>query len=421
MATKIISGADFLSEQLSSFENNSDRTVFLPFLSLDPILEQTWDTQSFDDESQKGSLKWTSSQGSSITFKYSSSGNDAAGNSKGEISVIGDSNRCNINGTWSGSWSSSVKKEANVTNWVFLGDPETKSDDVSYKEITSSTEQNDQTEPSAFLESYDFLNSKYKYQFSASKSVVGNSYAVSGKYLFSDLLSGESLSFSATQSLGADGIVKINLSGLKYLLPEYTVTTSKYLLVITENENDTIPHLDPEVENFDILKNNFKFVNELILKGDNTITIKSSNGVDVDAGPGNDKITGGAGEDQLIAGAGRDTLIGGKGNDTFVLSKEDYDFSSPRSLLVDTITDFKYSVNGEQDTLELSGFGSIEAYKTLASAREAQSTAEVIYESKTGKFWFNTDDSGSLVGVVSFATVKGIPDIFLEESGWLFS
>ena len=71
---------------------------------------------------------------------------------------------------------------------------------------------------------------------------------------------------------------------------------------------------------------------------DNTISISSSAGVAIDAGEGNDKVTGGIGNDTITAGAGKDTLTGGKGNDTFVLKKEDYDFTSAKTVLADSVT-----------------------------------------------------------------------------------
>jgi Ca2+-binding RTX toxin-like protein len=149
--------------------------------------------------------------------------------------------------------------------------------------------------------------------------------------------------------------------------------------------------------------------NELVLQGNNVIVIKSQDGYEFDAGAGNDKLTGGKGDDVLIAGAGKDTLIGGSGSDTFVLRKSDYDFSSVKTVLADTISDFKFVSGGEQDEVSLEDFGEKAAFKTLAAARLEKSTANVIYESSTGKLWYNEDGDSGLVGILNFATVKGIP------------
>jgi len=136
----------------------------------------------------------------------------------------------------------------------------------------------------------------------------------------------------------------------------------------------------------------------------------------IDAGAGNDTVNGGVGDDTIIAGAGKDSLTGGKGDDTFVITFDDYNFSSAKTVLADTIADFKYSAI-EQDSLSLEGFGDIEVYKSLALARTAGSTAEVIYESGTGKFWYNEDGDSALVGVMTFATVKGIPNTYWVDTG----
>ena len=150
-------------------------------------------------------------------------------------------------------------------------------------------------------------------------------------------------------------------------------------------------------------------VRQLILQGNNVIVIKSQDGYEFDAGAGNDKLTGGKGDDVLIAGAGKDTLIGGSGSDTFVLRKSDYDFSSVKTVLADTISDFKFVSGGEQDEVSLEDFGEKASFKTIAAAKAAKSTANVIYESSTGKLWYNEDGDSGLVGILNFATVKGIP------------
>ena len=150
---------------------------------------------------------------------------------------------------------------------------------------------------------------------------------------------------------------------------------------------------------------------------------------------GNDVLNGGEGNDYLTGGNGADKLTGGAGNDTFKISKSDFNFTSAKTVLADTITDFKYTTTEqntlnlggadfkytatEEDSIVLEGFGDVEAYKTLALAKTAKSTAEVIYESGTGKFWYNEDGDSALVGVVNFATVKGLSNIYLAEQGWV--
>ena len=48
--------------------------------------------------------------------------------------------------------------------------------------------------------------------------------------------------------------------------------------------------------------------------------------------------------------------------------------------------------------------------QTIALTKKAGSTANVIYESKTGNFWYNEDGYNALAGVMMFANAKGISD-----------
>ena len=148
-------------------------------------------------------------------------------------------------------------------------------------------------------------------------------------------------------------------------------------------------------------------------------TITGGNGNEMfSGGLGNDILSGGSGDDVLIGGGGSDKLTGGKGNDTFVLKKSDYDFTSAKTVVADTITDFKYTAT-EKDSISLDGFGSFATFQTIAAAKKAGSTANVIYESKTGNFWYNEDGDSALVGALVFANAKGIPDSYWTAAGWM--
>jgi Ca2+-binding RTX toxin-like protein len=57
-----------------------------------------------------------------------------------------------------------------------------------------------------------------------------------------------------------------------------------------------------------------------IIPTNDIITIKNTDGYYVDAGAGNDKITGNIGDDSLLGGNGNDTMLGGLGDDTYILS-----------------------------------------------------------------------------------------------------
>ncbi len=60
------------------------------------------------------------------------------------------------------------------------------------------------------------------------------------------------------------------------------------------------------------------FVKEKTLETANAITVKTADGVEVDAGGGNDTLTGGKGRDTLGGGSGNDTIAGGDGNDLII-------------------------------------------------------------------------------------------------------
>ena len=58
-------------------------------------------------------------------------------------------------------------------------------------------------------------------------------------------------------------------------------------------------------------------------------------------------------------------------------------------------------------------------FQTVALAKKAGSTANVIYESKTGNFWYNEDGDSALAGAMMFANAKGIPDTYWVAAGIL--
>ncbi len=122
------------------------------------------------------------------------------------------------------------------------------------------------------------------------------------------------------------------------------------------------------------------------------------------SGSGNDRLTGNALANILSAGTGNDILTGGTGADSFVFN----------SLLhinnVDRITDF----NVVDDTMRLDnafftglteGVLSADAFRANTSGLAADSTDRIIYETDTGKVFFDADGNGSGAGV-QFATLN---------------
>lgn len=125
-------------------------------------------------------------------------------------------------------------------------------------------------------------------------------------------------------------------------------------------------------------------------------------------GDGDDFIDGKAGDDRLYGGAGNDILTGGSGKDLFVFD------TALSKAGVDRITDF----NPAEDKLELAtsifkGFsGSVQASQLLAEAGASQAkTAEqrLIYDTQSGKLFYDEDGSGTGFGPVQIAVLDGAP------------
>lgn len=120
---------------------------------------------------------------------------------------------------------------------------------------------------------------------------------------------------------------------------------------------------------------------------------------------GNDKLLGGAGDDYLNGGVGSDKLTGGVGSDVFVFDELDYN-SSLTKVTVDTVTDFKHS---EGDKIDLSSLGDVSIFKKLNDAKNADAGENLIYESSTGKIYYdedgvspgNSSEPAILIGIIT--------------------
>ncbi|MDQ0320528.1 serralysin [Pararhizobium capsulatum DSM 1112] len=120
---------------------------------------------------------------------------------------------------------------------------------------------------------------------------------------------------------------------------------------------------------------------------------------------GGDTLKGDAGNDTLFGGLGIDTLTGGKDRDTFVFD------SKLGSSNVDKITDF--SVIDDTIHLDDAVFTVLKTLGTLATAAFAQnasgvagdSTDRIIYETDTGKLFYDLNGSAS-GGSTLFATLS---------------
>ena len=124
----------------------------------------------------------------------------------------------------------------------------------------------------------------------------------------------------------------------------------------------------------------------------------------LNGGTGNDWLNGGTGNDLLYGDAGRDTLTGGAGVDNFVFA------SALASTNIDTVTDFI----AVADTIRLENavFLGLTAGGLPGVAFQANTTGlaqdgsdRLIYETDTGRLYFDRDGTGALYARVHFATL----------------
>jgi Ca2+-binding RTX toxin-like protein len=417
VATTQFSGSDFVNSMSSSIQN--DDTFFLrSYISLGTMAGESWNAQPYDSESSNNSAVWKSSQGSAISYKAKGAGTDTAGTDGGTLSLVGKPDGLKISVSWANAWTATSQNEQKNISMSYVGDTKTKSDDYTYKLAYSSKQSEATGAVNSESTNLDFSNASWAYKWNSTVAGTSSGYKALGTINISDKQDGTSFSmvFSGIVDEVKD-TVNLTLSNVKYILSEYSITTAKYAEILSVAEMETISQISPD-NNIDLntIKGNVPAFADLFINGDNNIVITSKTGASVDAGAGNDTVTGGIGSDTLVGGAGKDKLTGGKGDDTFKLSKSDYDFTSAKTVLADTIADFKYTAT-EKDSISFDGFGDVDVFQTLALAKKAGSTANVIYESKTGNFWYNDDGDSALVGALLFANAKGISDTYWVAAG----
>lgn len=126
---------------------------------------------------------------------------------------------------------------------------------------------------------------------------------------------------------------------------------------------------------------------------------------------GNDLLRGNGGDDFLYGGLGNDLLVGGLGKDTFV-------FDTDLLKNVDTITDFK--VGDDKIALSSTIFTSLvngvntTNFLVTTGTTTINSTDHLIYQSTTGRLYYDQDGSGSLPSV-HFATLSGLPALTHDD------
>lgn len=150
--------------------------------------------------------------------------------------------------------------------------------------------------------------------------------------------------------------------------------------------------------------------NDTIRGGGGADRIQGQAGKDrLDGDAGNDTLLGGTGDDRLNGGDGADTLSGNAGADSF-------HFTSALGTGADRITDFEAGV----DVLHLSrtvfaGIGtrgnpmSADRFVTSVAGMPAlDANDRIIYESSTGRLYYDSDGSGANAAVL-FARLTSLP------------
>ena len=450
MASTTVTGSEWLNQVSDSIAD----IPFRKFLTFGTLSNESWNSQTYDPDTGKIAFAFKSAVGSTFNFNDISTGTYSNGSDKGSLAIIGKSNGTNMSGTWADSWSDTSKNNATNINWTYTGGTVSKDDDFKFKTVSSNKESwysfTDATGGGSrgvwsITENTDFANANFSYSKkdvsngqwlwsnTAGKNTVDN-FSATLSYSFKNVQ--ENLACSIDMKVEEDKVAdtwKFTVGSMKFISSDVTLATGKFTKIAhaTEDNGYSIGNAG----DLTTISNDIHQFTKFLLE-DNTITITALTGFEIDAGAGNDTITGGIGNDiitggigndiitgglgndSFIAGAGKDKLTGGKGDDVFKLSKSDYDFTSAKTVLADTIADFKYTAT-EKDSISLDGFGSFASFQTIAAAKKAGSTANVIYESKTGNFWYNEDGDSALVGALLFANAKGIPDSYWVAAGML--
>jgi len=450
MATTTVTGSDWLNQV-------SDGTSDIPFrkyLTFGTLPSESWDSQTYDPDTGKIVFGFKSAQGSTFKFNSTSTGTDSNGADKGSLAIIGKSTGTNLSGAWANSWSDVGQSNTLNINWTYTGGTPSKDDDFKYKTSSnlkdSWSEYTDSTGGGSkgvwtTVESTDFSNASYSFstkQVSEGQWVFSNAsdkntvdiVNSSLSYSFKDLQNNIAFSVSGVKFIKdrVGDSFKAEIGSMKFISSDLSVSTAKFAKTITATEMDSY-NIGSDAGDFSTISNDVRRLAAYLLQ-DNTISIIATSGFEIDAGTGNDIvtggigndiitgglgndiITGGLGNDSIVAGAGKDKLTGGKGDDVYKISKSDYDFTSTKTVLADTIADFKYTAT-EKDSISLDGFGDVDVFQTIALAKKSGSTANVIYESKTGNFWYNEDGDSALVGALLFANAKGISDTYWIAAG----
>lgn len=119
---------------------------------------------------------------------------------------------------------------------------------------------------------------------------------------------------------------------------------------------------------------------------------------------GNDTLYGNAGNDTLYGGSGKDYLKGGAGQDIFVFHTA-MGYSGSDIIADFSTTDDRIALDDAIYTALAKGNLATNAFRTIVTGGGTDSTDRVIYNSDTGKIYYDADGAGTLHARYQIATV----------------
>jgi Ca2+-binding RTX toxin-like protein len=408
---------------------------------------KTKGSDNYDSESSAvQTVSLTSKEGSSVTAIYQNS-NDYGG--KGSFDFISSDGLVKVKDSFAHTGiitDSLTGAEGNdhislSVSYINLGG-EGKEDDVNatlkYTEIPSTISLKKgvtkQTEVDTTVMTYNGngydVNISAKSNVSSSRDEVFNGYSTTNttitKYIFSNAETGFNMVLSGTTK---DSFVYGEGTQTEIiLLSKVTLTTMDYKLTGTNISYNAATQDDGMVgiTNLNVYRlvavtamqdDLMKNVVPNLINGNNNISIKNKEGVQIDAGAGKDTVIGAAGDDTIIGGAGSDKLTGGKGADTFSFSNADFytenaNGDSVFNKSADTITDFNLK---EHDVLEFGDLGELSFYAKLADAKE--DNAHLFYVKGSGSIYLNTSTTDGFTPTV-IITLTGKPAVNANLTDW---
>lgn len=149
--------------------------------------------------------------------------------------------------------------------------------------------------------------------------------------------------------------------------------------------------------------------------GNDQLIVFGGSGNTLSGGNGNDKLTGGIGSDDLNGGAGNDIikglagndiLTGGVGSDTFVFNTV-LDAATNTDVITDynVINDTIQLENAVFTALTSTGVLQASAFAANATGLAGDTSDRVVYETGTGKLYYDGDGNGASYSGVHFATL----------------